>query len=82
MAVIALNLIPFRVPDFVLIETPPRGPLNVNPPPSVPLNALPQETLEQLCKQFRDSVMEKAGYQKPNTMLTAWVEQEIARHKP
>lgn len=82
MPIIALNLVPFRVPDFVLIETPPRGPLNVNTPPSVPLNALPQETLEQLCKQFRDSVMGKAGYQKPNTMLTAWVEQEIARHKP
>lgn len=45
----------FKVPNFVLIEDSPDN-------ESVPLRDIPKETLEELCDEFRDAVMEKAGY--------------------
>lgn len=83
MATIALTLKPFTVPNFVLVETPPGlkqdGPQQL---PSIPLRDLPRETLEQLCAQFRESIMQKAGHiPAANAPLAAWIEQEIARHK-
>ena len=84
MATIALTLKPFTVPNFVLVETPPvlkqDGAQQL---PSIPLRDLPRETLEQLCAQFREGVMQKAGHiPAANTSLAAWIEQEINRHKP
>lgn len=84
MATIALTLKPFTVPNFVLVETPPGLRQDgAHQLPSIPLRDLPRETLEQLCAQFRESIMQKAGHIIPaaNAPLAAWIEQEINRHK-
>ena len=83
MATIALTLKPFTVPNFVLVETPPGLKQDgAQQLPSIPLRDLPRETLEQLCAQFRESIMQKAGHiPAANAPLAAWIEQEIARHK-
>ena len=64
---IQMKLQPFVVPNFVGIEMPPRkrqegftGPESS----SLPLSAIEETALEELCQQFADSVFAKAGKQR------------------
>lgn len=68
MATLAMKLKPFMVPNFVMVEMPPR-PRNegMKGLPSFPLNELPVETLDDLCLQFRADVFAKAGKKDPDT---------------
>lgn len=59
---IELKLRPFPIPDGVTIDRPPG--LRQDgfiPAPVLKLGELDEETLEQLCEQFKDAVFKKAG---------------------
>lgn len=75
MALQTFTLVPFVVPDAVQIQLPPGGHGPFSPLPSIPLNQLPIETLEQLCEQFRQSVLAKArGTPGTNALINAFHE--------
>ena len=58
-----IELLPFAVPWFVIPVTKPGlrqdGFTNAG---KIPLENIPKEALEQLCEEFKKSVLEKAGY--------------------
>ena len=61
-ATVEVKLIPFRVPNFVLSEAPPKPRQEgFREAPKYALNELDAETLEQMCEEFTQSVFEKAG---------------------
>jgi hypothetical protein len=63
---IELKLRPFPIPDGVVIDRPPG--LRQDgfiPAPVLKLGELDEETLEQLCEQFREAVYKKAGKESP-----------------
>lgn len=75
MALQTFTLVPFVVPDAVLIQPPPGDRGSFNSLPSIPLSQLPIETLEQLCEQFRQSVLAKArGTPGTNALINAFHE--------
>lgn len=51
-----LKLNPFITPNFSIATHPQRGADSI----SIPLSDLSEETLEELCKNFRDEVFKKA----------------------
>lgn len=61
MAEIKQKLAPFRVPNFVLLEMPPRprgDGFNMDTP-KLPLHEVPEDVLLQLCEEFKQAVLEK-----------------------
>lgn len=66
MATIQTKLKPFSTPNFVSIELPPRprecGMIEL---PSIALKDLDEDTLSQLCEEFRQNVFRKAGKKDP-----------------
>ena len=68
-ATIAVELEPFRVPNYVLRAAPPlkRGVRDENEqgPASYPLSDIDAETLGKMCDAFRDEVFRKAGKELP-----------------
>lgn len=64
MSTIKLKLKPFRVPNNVLVEQPPKPRQEgFQEYPSIPLSELDNETLEEMCAEFRKGVFEKARAQ-------------------
>ena len=57
-----IELQPFRTPNFVLpVQKPGNRQDGFHDAGSIPLSELSKETLEAMCKQFRDDIMRKAG---------------------
>ena len=62
---IELELIPFTVPNFVLVKTEPKPRQQVMAePPKFALCELDNRTLEALCEEFSKAVFEKAWRKK------------------
>lgn len=61
MAKIEQELIPFNTPNFVRVKSPPRdrqeGWMEL---PAIPLCDVPEETLVQMCDDFKAEVLRKA----------------------
>lgn len=56
-----IELTPFNVPNFVFAKGKPvRRQDGFHPAPGIPLRDLSPETLDKLCREFRDSVFAKA----------------------
>jgi len=63
-----VELKPFVTPNFVLaVVKPGRREDGLKEVPSYPLSDLDTETLDKLCRDFRDEVFRKAGKPKPRT---------------
>ncbi len=63
MATVNLDLVPFSIPDGVHIKRlPGRRQDGFFAAKPMQLSELPLETLEQMCADFRKSVLEAAGY--------------------
>lgn len=62
MASIEMKLKPFSVPNFVIVEEPPRlRQEGFKQPRSIPLSEVPVATLEAMCAEFRAAVLAKSG---------------------
>lgn len=69
MAQTKINLKPFRTPNHVLIERPPRPRqegINFDSG-SIPLSELDVDTLDELCREFRENIFQKAGKEDPKS---------------
>ena len=56
-----VKLQPFRVPNYVIVDMPPRlRQEGMSEAPKYHLSELDNETLEELCRQFREDVFTKA----------------------
>lgn len=66
-AKLELELRPFTVPNFVLVDPPIKqeGSTVDSDATSYPLEAIDAETLDRMCDQFRDAVFKKAKKQQP-----------------
>jgi hypothetical protein len=65
-ASIEVELQPFTVPNYVLTVQPPRPKQEgIVETPKLALPDLDSDTLNQLCRDFRNAVFEKAGKQQP-----------------
>ena len=63
-----INIKPFKVPNFVFLERPPRPRqegINFDTSYSLPLSELRESVLDEMCKEFRAAVFEKAGKEDP-----------------
>lgn len=67
---VALEVKPWIVPNFVLIETPPGLRQDGwKPMPGMALKDVDPDVLSQMCDQFRTEVFEKAGKQDPQFLV-------------
>jgi len=65
---INVELIPMKVPNYVIQKMPPRPRqegININGAPKYHLSDLDENVLSQLCDEFRADVFAKAGKQDP-----------------
>ena len=69
MAEIKIELVPFSVPNYVLVKMPPARRQDGFTPdgPKYALADLDNEVLSALCREFRAKVFEKAGKDDPAT---------------
>ena len=64
-------LAPFDVPTEVVLnlETIRRAGQGINIKPMIPISSLTRETLEEMCDEFKNSVLIAAGHITPNNSL-------------
>jgi len=74
-----IELQPFSVPNYVIAVMPPRPRQEgIIEPPKFHLSELSTETLELLCKDFRDAVMAKAAKPREEDQINR-LERELTR---
>lgn len=66
---IEIDLKPFTVPNFVIAANDLKAREEGCENQSFPLAYLSSETLDQMCREFRDAVFEKAGKRQPPEAL-------------
>lgn len=67
MASLNVKLKPFSIPNFVLIIDERRGTRQdgfngFNQSQSIPLKDVPKEVLIEMCEEFKNNILAKAGY--------------------